>query len=81
MVIEQTVNGAIPGLTNLPDGRPQIIYSNGNVGLVTSRGVEVEGAFRPQPEWALGASYTWFDFTLIDAQPGLEPKPNAPNIA
>ena len=77
-VIEQTVNAAIPGLTNLPNGRPQIVYSLGNVGLVTSRGVEVEGAVKPRPEWSLDASYTWFDFTLIDAQPGLEPKPNAP---
>jgi outer membrane receptor protein involved in Fe transport len=76
--IEQTVNPAIPGLTNLPNGDPQIVYSLANVGLVTSRGVEIEGTVRPQPGWFLNASYTLFDFTLIDAKPGLEPKPNAP---
>jgi outer membrane receptor protein involved in Fe transport len=77
-VIEPTVNTLVPGLTNLPNGAPQIVYSSGNVGLVTSRGVEVEGTFQPLPEWSLDTSYTWFDFTLIEAQPGLEPKPNAP---
>lgn len=77
-VIEQTVNGAIPGLTNLPNGAPQIVYSLGNIGLVTSRGVEVEGLFRPRPAWSLEASYTRFDFSLADVRPGLEPKPNAP---
>lgn len=77
-LIEQTFNSAIPGLTNLPGGRPQIVYSNGNVGLVTTWGVEVEGSVRPRPEWTLDASYTWFDFTLVDATPGLEPKPNSP---
>ena len=77
-VIEQTVNTAIPGLTNLPNGRPQIVYSLGNVGLVTSRGLEAEGAFRLRPEWSLDASYTRFDFTLVESTPGLEPKPNAP---
>jgi len=77
-VIEQTVNGLIPGLTNLPNGRPQVVYSYGNAGLVTTRGVEVEGAFRPRPGWSLNASYTKFDFTLVESQPGLEPKPNAP---
>ena len=77
-VIEQTVNALIPGLTNRPDGGPQIVYSYGNVGLVTSRGVEVEGAFRPRPEWSLEASYTRFDFTLVEAPPGLEPNPNTP---
>ena len=73
-IIEQTVNAAIPGLTNLPNGRPQIVYSLANVGLVTSRGVEVEGAFRPRPEWLLATSYTRFDFTLVDVTPGLEPE-------
>ena len=77
-IIEQTVNGAIPGLTNLPDGRPQVVYSNANFGLVTSRGVEVGGSFRPRQEWSFDASYTFFDFTLENATPGLEPKPNAP---
>jgi iron complex outermembrane receptor protein len=77
-VIEQTVNAALPGLTNLPDGRPQIVYSNANVGLATSRGVEIEGAYRPRLEWSLDTSYTLFGFTLIDPTPGLEPKPNAP---
>jgi outer membrane receptor protein involved in Fe transport len=77
-VIAQTVNGLIPGLTTLSNGRPQIVYSYGNVGLVTTRGVEVEGAFRPRPGWSLNASYTKFDFTLVESQPGLEPKPNAP---
>jgi outer membrane receptor protein involved in Fe transport len=76
--IEQTVNAVIPGLTNLPNGRPRIVYSLGNVGLVTSRGVEIDGLFRPRPDWSLDASYTRFDFTLVDANPGLEPKPNAP---
>ena len=60
--LEQSLNAAIPGLTNLPNGRPQIVYSNGNVGLVTSRGVEVESAFQPHPEWSLAMSYTSFDF-------------------
>lgn len=77
-VIEQTVNTALPGLTNLPNGRPQIVYSLANVGLVTSRGVEAEGAYRLLQEWMLEASYTWFDFTLVESTPGLEPKPNAP---
>ena len=77
-VIEQTVNGSIPGLTNLPNGRPQIVYSLGNVGLVTSRGVEAEAAYRMRPEWSLETSYTRFDFTLVESTPGLEPKPNAP---
>jgi outer membrane receptor protein involved in Fe transport len=77
-IIETTVNTAIPGLTNLPNGYPQIVYSLGNVGLVTSRGVELEGVVRPQREWSVDASYTRFDFTIVEAPPGLEPKPNAP---
>jgi iron complex outermembrane receptor protein len=76
--IEQTVNGAIPGLTNLPDGNPAIVYSLGNVGLVTSRGFEAEGDFRLWRGWSLDTSYTRFDFTLVESEPGLEPKPNAP---
>ena len=77
-IIEATVNGALPGLTNLASGGPQIVFSNGNVGLVTSRGVELEAAVRVRPEWTIDGSYTWFDFTLIESVPGLEPKPNAP---
>jgi len=77
-VIEQTVNSALPGLTNLPNGGPQIVYSLGNVGLVTSRGVEAESAFRLWQGWSVDASYTLFDFTLVKSTPGLEPKPNAP---
>jgi len=77
-IIEKTVNGAIPGLTNLPNGYPQIVYSLGNVGLVTSRGVEVDGLVRPTAGWSVDASYTRFDFTIVEAEPGLEPKPNAP---
>ena len=76
-IIEQTVNAALPGLTNLASGHPQIVYSNSNVGLVTSRGVELEVAVRPRPEWTIDGSSTWFDFTLIESVPGLEPKPNA----
>jgi outer membrane receptor protein involved in Fe transport len=77
--IEQTVNPLLPGLTNLPSGRPQIVYSLGNVGLVTSRGVEAEASFRLWRGWLLDTSYTWFGFTIVNAQPGLEPKPNAPS--
>ena len=77
-IIEQSVNAAIPGLTNLPNGYPQIVYSLGNVGLVTSRGVEVEGVLRPRSDLSVDTSYTWFDFTIVEATPGLEPKPNAP---
>lgn len=77
-LIEATLNAALPGLTNLADGRPRIVYSNANVGLVTSRGVEVEGQVRPRPDWMMHASYTWFDFTVIEAAPGVDPKPNAP---
>jgi len=77
-VIEQTVNTAIPGLTNLPNGRPQVVYSLANVGLVTNWGVEAEAAYRPLPEWSIDTSYTRFDVTLVESTPGLEPKPNAP---
>ncbi len=77
-VVAQGLNAALPGLTNLPDGRPQIVYSNGNVGLVTSRGVEIEGTFRPRPNWLVETTYTWFDFTIGAAPPSLEPAPNAP---
>ena len=39
---------------------------------------EIAGAFQPRPAWTLDMTYTRFDFTLVEAQPGLEPKPNAP---
>src|SRR5262249_52440040 len=77
-LIEQTVNPALPGLTNLPDGRPQIVYSTGNVGLVTSRGMEASAAIRLPAGFLVEGAYTLFDFTLVRSQPGLEPKPNAP---
>jgi outer membrane receptor protein involved in Fe transport len=77
-IIEQIVNAALPGLTNLASGQPQIVYSNSNVGLVTSRGVEIDAAVRPRPEWTIDGSYTWLDFTLLESETGLEPKPNAP---
>jgi outer membrane receptor protein involved in Fe transport len=77
-ILEQTVNSAIPGFSNLPNGNPQIVYSLGNVGLVTSRGLETGVDFRLGRGWSLDASYTRFDFTLVESQPGLEPKPNAP---
>jgi outer membrane receptor protein involved in Fe transport len=78
LAVEQTVNAAVPGLTNLPNGRPQIVYSNGNAGRVISRGLEADAMFQLLPEWAIDTSYTWFDFTMINPRVGLEPKPNAP---
>lgn len=77
-VIEQTVNGLVPGLTNRADGGPQIVLSNANTGRVHSRGLELSAGVRPLPALWLDANYAWFDFTLKNRRPGAEPQPNAP---
>jgi outer membrane receptor protein involved in Fe transport len=77
-LVETTVNGLLPGLTNRTDGGPQIILSNANTGRVHSRGLEASVGVSPVDGMWLDASYTWFDFTLKDKQPGAEPQPNAP---
>lgn len=77
-LVEQTVNGLLPGLTNRDDGGPQIVISNANTGLVHSRGIELSAGYRPLTALWLDGSYAWFDFTLTDRRPGAEPQPNAP---
>src|SRR5215813_13314513 len=77
-IVEQTVNSLVPGLTNRVDGGPQIVLSNGNAGRVESHGIEVSGDYRPVPVLSFDASYAWFDFTIKDNPPVIEPKPNAP---
>jgi len=76
-IVEQVVN-KILGMTNLANGDPAIVYSLGNVGLVNTRGAEGDVGFNLGKGWSLDSSYTWFDFTLDESQPGFQPKPNAP---
>ena len=77
-LVENTLNGFVPGLTNRPDGGPQIVLSNANTGRVHSRGIEASVGVSPGEAVWLDASYTWFDFTIRDRRPGAEPQPNAP---
>lgn len=78
-LVESTLIGIVgPALTNLPNGGAQVVLSNANVGDVRSRGVELGASIRPQDGWTIDASYTWFGFTTVNPQPGLEPKPNSP---
>ncbi|HET9370168.1 MAG TPA: TonB-dependent receptor [Vicinamibacterales bacterium] len=77
-IVEATLNGLVPGLTNAANGAAEIVLSNNNVGEVRSRGVELGLAGRPHPSLTVEGTYTWFDFTPVDPVPGLEPKANTP---
>jgi outer membrane receptor protein involved in Fe transport len=76
--IAAALNGAIPGLTNTPDSKPEIVFSYGNSGDVTSQGIELGGTAMFLNNWQFNLSTSWFDFNLRRQDPGIQIHPNAP---
>jgi iron complex outermembrane receptor protein len=75
-IVEATLLGILPGLTNGPDGAPQYVLSFGNAGRVDSQGAEL-GLTWTAGAWELRGAYTWLDFDIKEDAPGPGLSPNA----
>ncbi|MEP6713987.1 MAG: TonB-dependent receptor [Terriglobia bacterium] len=77
-IVAETLNGIVPGLSNLPDGAPYIAISLTNAGRVQSEGVEAEISSQVLHNWQVGANYSYFNFKPGEQASGTQVHPNAP---
>jgi outer membrane receptor protein involved in Fe transport len=77
-LVSDTVNQLVPGMTNGPNDAPWIVYSQANVGHVSSQGVEASASGWLGNSWQYDANYSWFYYSLNDAAARTEVHPNAP---
>lgn len=81
-LIRQTLQANLPaavyaGMTSL-DGRPAVVLSYTNAGVVDTQGVELAVNYYVTNNWIVDANYAWFDFDVKEQQFGDELFPNAP---
>jgi outer membrane receptor protein involved in Fe transport len=77
-IVNQTVNKLVPGITNGPGGAPWIVYSQGNVGRVSSQGIEAAASGWLGTSWQYNLNYSWFYYSLNDPSARAEVHPDAP---
>jgi iron complex outermembrane receptor protein len=73
-IVEGTVNGLVPGLTNGP-GYPILALSFTNSGEVEVEGVDLSYTYDLDNTWQFHASYSWIDFDVQESA-GIAPLPN-----
>ena len=68
------------GLTRLPDGGTAVVFSLGNAGRATVRGVELGASWAASSQWRADANVTVNDFAVDSAGlvPGARVLPNTP---
>lgn len=71
------LNGAVPGLTNRPDGGAMVALSRLNTGEIDGRGLEVALSYSPSTPWLFEANGSWFDHEVHEQVLG--PLPITPN--
>lgn len=77
-IVENAVNSAVAGLTNV-DGGAAVVLSLGNTGHVTSHGVETGVQWQVHPRVMAQGAYSWFGFDVQDTLAGTAVHPNAPD--
>ncbi len=65
------------GLTTV-DGRPALVFSYTNAGVVDTQGGEIAFNYYVTNNWMIDSNYSYFDFTVKSAQLGDQLLPNAP---
>lgn len=61
-IVEDTVNGAVPGMSNDASGGPLFTLSQANVGQVDAQGAEIALSVMVGSKWLAEINYAWFDF-------------------